>query len=98
MQACRSRLREADGDRLAPCRGEWHSLRRAEDGSAIGIRNDEPGFLRQHLDRLRHSALALAFRDIPTAEAIVADIRRTLAANQMSDGVHIRLTLTRGVK
>jgi branched-chain amino acid aminotransferase len=54
--------------------------------------------LREHLERLRHSALALAFRDIPSAEAIVAEIRRTLAANHMTDGVHIRLTLTRGVK
>jgi branched-chain amino acid aminotransferase len=54
--------------------------------------------LREHLDRLRHSALALAFGDIPSAEAITTEIRRTLAANQMRDGVHIRLTLTRGVK
>jgi branched-chain amino acid aminotransferase len=54
--------------------------------------------LREHLERLRHSALALAFREIPTTDAIVAEIRRTLAANQMTDGVHIRLTLTRGVK
>jgi len=54
--------------------------------------------LREHLERLRHSALALAFRDIPAVEAITSEIRRTLAANQMTDGVHIRLTLTRGVK
>lgn len=54
--------------------------------------------LRQHLDRLRHSAQALAFSTIPSAEAITTEIRRTLAANQMTDGVHIRLTLTRGVK
>lgn len=54
--------------------------------------------LRQHLDRLRHSAQALAFTTIPSAEAITTEIRRTLAANQMTDGVHIRLTLTRGVK
>ncbi len=54
--------------------------------------------LRQHLDRLRHSAQALAFATIPSAEAITTEIRRTLAANQMTDGVHIRLTLTRGVK
>lgn len=54
--------------------------------------------LREHLERLRHSAKALAFAEIPTNEAITAEIRRTLAANQMTDGVHIRLTLTRGVK
>jgi branched-chain amino acid aminotransferase len=54
--------------------------------------------LHEHLDRLRSSALALAFAEIPTHEAIIREIRRTLAANNMTDGVHIRLTLTRGVK
>ncbi len=51
-----------------------------------------------HLDRLRSSALALAFEEIPSHEAITAEIRRTLEANEMRDGVHLRLTLTRGVK
>ncbi|RUL89006.1 aminotransferase class IV [Tautonia sociabilis] len=54
--------------------------------------------LTEHLDRLRSSALALAFAEIPTHEAITEEIRRTLQANHMRDGVHIRLTLTRGVK
>src|SRR5437667_11790118 len=54
--------------------------------------------LTEHLDRLRGSAQALAFELIPTHEAIIQEIRRTLAANGMHDGVHIRLTLTRGVK
>jgi branched-chain amino acid aminotransferase len=54
--------------------------------------------LSEHLDRLRSSALALAFAEIPSHEAITEQIRRTLAANKMFDGVHIRLTLTRGVK
>jgi branched-chain amino acid aminotransferase len=54
--------------------------------------------LEQHLDRLTRSARALAFAQIPTREAITHEIRRTLAANRMFDGVHIRLTLTRGVK
>lgn len=54
--------------------------------------------LQQHLDRLRSSALALAFAAIPSHEEITEQIRRTLAANNMRDGVHIRLTLTRGVK
>src|SRR3954454_4747367 len=52
----------------------------------------------EHLDRLRSSALALAFAEIPPHEAIINEVRRTLAANRMRDGVHIRLTLTRGVK
>ena len=54
--------------------------------------------LEEHLARLRSSALALAFDSIPDNEAIVREIRRTLEANKMKDGVHIRLTLTRGVK
>src|SRR3954464_9916289 len=54
--------------------------------------------LTEHLDRLRSSALALAFAEIPSHEAITAEIKRTLAANGMRDDVHIRLTLTRGVK
>jgi branched-chain amino acid aminotransferase len=51
-----------------------------------------------HLARLRRSAHALAFTEIPSDEAITHEIRRTLAANHMRDDVHIRLTLTRGVK
>src|SRR4051812_6564721 len=54
--------------------------------------------LAEHLDRLRGSAQALAFQDIPSHEAITHEVRRTLAVNGMRDGVHIRLTLTRGVK
>jgi branched-chain amino acid aminotransferase len=52
----------------------------------------------EHLDRLRSSAIALAFARIPTHDQITAEIRKTLEANRMFDGVHIRLTLTRGVK
>src|SRR3954447_18969355 len=54
--------------------------------------------LNEHLDRLRSSALALAFTQIPTHDELTEQIKRTLQANQMTDGVHIRLTLTRGVK
>src|SRR5262249_9132769 len=53
--------------------------------------------LNEHLDRLRSSALTLAFAQIPSQEEIKEQISRTLKANQMTDGVHIRLTLTRGV-
>jgi branched-chain amino acid aminotransferase len=52
----------------------------------------------EHLARLRRSAHALAFSSVPGDEEITEQIRRTLAANGMRDGVHIRLTLTRGVK
>lgn len=54
--------------------------------------------LEEHLARLRRSALALAFTGVPSESEITEQIRRTLRANQMTDDVHIRLTLTRGVK
>src|SRR6202030_4652936 len=54
--------------------------------------------LYEHLDRLERSARALSFPEIPPREKIVDEIKRTLAANKMRDGVHIRLTLTRGIK
>src|SRR6184192_3828800 len=54
--------------------------------------------LHEHLDRLESSARALSFAEIPPREKIMEEIKRTLAANKMTDGVHIRLTLTRGVK
>lgn len=54
--------------------------------------------LHQHLARLRRSARALSFAEIPPNEKLIDEIKRTVAANRMRDGVHIRLTLTRGVK
>jgi branched-chain amino acid aminotransferase len=54
--------------------------------------------LEEHLARLRRSAKAIAFAEIPSDEVIIERLRATLAANDMRDNVHIRLTLTRGVK
>src|SRR5215813_5531608 len=54
--------------------------------------------LSEHLARLRRSAKALAFESVPSDEEITEHIRQTLAANGMTDSVHIRLTLTRGEK
>jgi branched-chain amino acid aminotransferase len=54
--------------------------------------------LAEHLARLRRSAAALAFPAVPSDEEITGQIRAVLRANQMTDDVHIRLTLTRGVK
>lgn len=67
----------------------WEGLRLYQ-GKIFGL---EP-----HLARLRRSALALAFAAVPPADDIVAAITETLRANDMWDGVHLRLTLTRGVK
>src|SRR5436309_15126134 len=54
--------------------------------------------LHEHLDRLHRSAVALSFPEIPSREKIIQEIKRTLTVNRMRNGVHIRLTLTRGVK
>src|SRR5881409_721009 len=54
--------------------------------------------LHEHLDRLERSARALSIVDLPSREKIIEELKRTLAANKMRDGVHIRLTLTRGMK
>jgi branched-chain amino acid aminotransferase len=54
--------------------------------------------LMEHLARMRRSARALAFASVPDDDWIVEEIRKTLHANEMRDAVHVRLTLTRGVK
>lgn len=51
-----------------------------------------------HLTRLQNSAKALAFAAVPTSEEVRAAVFETLKANDMRDGAHIRLTLTRGEK
>lgn len=78
----------------------FDSLVQGGDGCWEGLRLYQGRIfkLREHLERLRHSALAMAFTEIPTADAIVEEIKRTLAANEMTDGVHVRLTLSRGEK
>src|SRR6202030_1488295 len=47
---------------------------------------------------MERSARALAIVDLPPREKIIEELKRTLVANKMRDGVHIRLTLSRGVK
>ena len=54
--------------------------------------------LSAHLARLQNSATALAFAAVPPLQEIRAAIFETLKANDMRDGAHIRLTLTRGEK
>ena len=78
----------------------FDSLVQGGDGCWEGLRLYDGRIfkLEEHLDRLRHSALAMAFEEIPTRDQLVAEIRRTLEANGMTDGVHIRLTLSRGTK
>ena len=54
--------------------------------------------LEEHLDRLFDSAHVLAFQKVPSRDFVRKAIYKTLKANEMDDGVHIRLTLTRGEK
>jgi branched-chain amino acid aminotransferase group I len=51
-----------------------------------------------HLARMQNSAKALAFAAVPTVDEIRTALFKTLEANGMWDGAHIRLTLTRGEK
>jgi len=89
-------LSHRDEARVSP----FDSLVQGGDGCWEGLRLYDGRIfkLEEHLERLRHSALALGFTEIPTRDAIVAEITRTLAANRMRDGVHVRLTLSRGEK
>jgi len=54
--------------------------------------------LEAHLERLHHSAKAMAFVDVPDKAFITNAIMQTLKANGQTDGTHIRLTLSRGLK
>ena len=73
-----------------------------QGGDAVweGIRvyNGSVFALDKHLDRLMASAHALMFNNIPDKEEIRRALIKTLEANKMKDGVHVRLTLTRGEK
>ena len=54
--------------------------------------------LKAHLERLRRSAEMLRYEGFPADEKLIEELRRTLAANKMWDQVHIRLTVSRGLK
>lgn len=69
--------------------GIWESFR---------VRSGRIGFVDAHLDRLFEGAAALML-DIGMDRAGVLDaIRQTLRANQMTDDVHLRLMISRGVR
>jgi branched-chain amino acid aminotransferase len=54
--------------------------------------------LKEHLERLRRSAGLLQYEGYPEDEKLIEELKRTLAANNMSDNVHVRLTVSRGLK
>ena len=55
-------------------------------------------FLEEHLDRLEAGAQAIALDIGMDRTGLTAAIEQTLAANGMSDGAHLRLMVTRGLK
>jgi len=69
--------------------GIWEGLR---------VHKGRIAFLGQHLDRLYEGARAIALDIGLTREALVQRLYGTLDANGMSEGVHIRLMVTRGVR
>jgi branched-chain amino acid aminotransferase len=70
------------------------------DGVWEGLRvvGGHPAFLDAHLDRLYEGAAAIALDIGLSRGQLTAALYRTLAANEMTDGVHIRLMVTRGPK
>lgn len=70
--------------------GVWEGLR---------VSAGHPAFLDKHLDRLWEGAAAIALDIGRTRQELTEQIYRTLDANGMdSDGVHVRLMVTRGPK
>jgi branched-chain amino acid aminotransferase len=69
--------------------GVWEGLR---------VRGGHPAFLEMHLDRLFEGAKAIMLDIAMTREELAAAVYETLRANDMVDGVHVRLMVTRGVK
>ncbi len=70
------------------------------DGVWEGLRvvDGHPAFLDQHLDRLYEGAKAIMLDIGLTPAQLTEAIYATLARNDMHDGVHIRLMVTRGIK
>lgn len=69
--------------------GVWEGLR---------VHDGHPAFLESHLDRLWQGATAILMDIGLTRDELTRAIYETLAANDMRDGVHVRLMVTRGVK
>jgi branched-chain amino acid aminotransferase len=69
--------------------GVWEGLR---------VQGGHPAFLERHLDRLFEGSKAIML-DIGHSRRELTDaIYATVRANDMTDGVHVRLMVTRGVK
>jgi len=69
--------------------GVWEGLR---------VHRGKLSFLNRHLDRLFEGAKAIAMDIGLSKEELTARLYETLDANRMTDGVHVRLMVTRGVR
>jgi len=69
--------------------GVWEGLR---------IHHGKAAFLNTHLDRLYAGAKALDFHPGISKQELTDRIYQTIKANDMDDGVHIRLMVSRGTK
>src|SRR3954452_11657491 len=69
--------------------GVWEGLR---------VHRGHPAFLEHHLDRLFEGAQAILLDIGMSRREVTAAIYETLRANDMVDGVHVRLMVTRGTK
>lgn len=69
--------------------GVWEGLR---------VSGGHPAFLDEHLDRLFAGAAAIALDIGLTREQLTARLYETLGENHMTDGVHVRMMVTRGPK
>jgi branched-chain amino acid aminotransferase len=69
--------------------GVWEGLR---------VHKDRIAFLDRHLDRLFEGAKAIAMDVGLSREQLTARLYETLDANGMTEGVHVRLMVTRGVR
>ena len=69
--------------------GVWEGLR---------VHKGRIAFLERHLDRLFEGARAIAMDIGLDRGALVRRLYETLDANRMTDGVHIRLMVTRGLR
>jgi branched-chain amino acid aminotransferase len=69
--------------------GVWEGLR---------VRSGHPAFLERHLDRLFEGAKAIMLDVGRDRGELTEAVYATLRANEMTDGVHVRLMVTRGVK
>lgn len=64
----------------------------------LHVRAGHPAFLERHLDRLLEGAKAILLDVGRSRRELTEAIYSTLRANDMTDGVHVRLMVTRGVK